>query len=126
MTFCPEVCHFVMTVGADVNHEDHLLVGCLNDPERLLLAGCKLCACEVEARRSRSVMIKTTRLMADYGFNFVFVEARSVELLEKLNKGDGLAKVKSPSFVHQDRPCPGSVCCHGLSPPFVSGGSAPG
>lgn len=59
ITVGPKVGHFPVAMSTDVNHKDHLLDGCLKDLDRLLLAGCKVCACEFEARRSRSLNEKT-------------------------------------------------------------------
>jgi len=54
-----ELVYYAVTVTTDVNHEDHLLKVVEKDPDRLLLACCKLCARGVEARPSRSLDVKT-------------------------------------------------------------------
>jgi hypothetical protein len=70
--------------------------------------------------------MKITSLVSYDGLNVGLVVAGILEAVKQLENIDGFMQMKGSAVAHQNRPCPVSICWHGVLPPFFAGGCAAG
>ena len=63
-------------------------------------------------------IIKITSLVSYDGLDVGVMVAGLDEAVKELVNIDGFMQMKGSAVPHQDRPCPGSVCCHSVNPPI--------